>query len=124
MVVKTRSDIVYFICVAVVLILAISLRTASFLSNVYNIHGDECHSLFGSIIPLKDVFSYYLQGANFLPVYKLIMKTIHHLFGFNWFLIKLPSYIFPLYQFLFFILLSEKCLKVDLLYYVVCFCLQ
>ena len=104
MVVKTRSDIVYFICVAVVLILAISLRTASFLSNVYNIHGDECHSLFGSIIPLKDVFSYYLQGANFLPVYKLIMKTIHHLFGFNWFLIKLPSYIFsvisvPLFYF-------------------------
>lgn len=108
MVVKNRSDIFYFICVAVVFIVAIALRTTSFLTNVYTIHGDECHSLYGSIIPLKDVFSYYVSGANFLPVYKLLMKFIHHFFGYNWFLIKLPSYIFSVISVpLFYIAISK-----------------
>lgn len=93
---KRKSDfrtLIFPIFTAVIIITGIILRLFAYFRFGYNVIGDECHSLVGSILPVKDLFTSFVQGTNFLPLYRCLLSFLHNIAGFNWPLFKLPSVI-------------------------------
>lgn len=84
---------IFKISVIFIISLGIFLRLMAYYHLGYNIIGDECHSVYGSILPIKDLFTKFIQGTNFLPLYRCLLSFLYNIAGINWPLFKLPSVI-------------------------------
>ena len=89
-----KKDIIFHLIIILVIFTGVIIRIISFNNNLYFIPLDDCHSLDNfEYLTLKECFTRFIQGANFLPLYKLLLFVIYKLFGFNFFILKLPSLI-------------------------------
>ncbi len=99
----------FYILLSVIFIIGIAVRIFVFKTNFYNVVVDECHSLASiSTHSFKEIFLIYEQGANFLPAYKLVLKIITSIFGYNFPILKSLSLICGILSlFLFYKILSK-----------------
>ncbi|MCD7780180.1 MAG: hypothetical protein LUH05_05860 [Candidatus Gastranaerophilales bacterium] len=83
---------IYTISLVIVFAIGIILRILTFINRCYFVPIDECHSLYeiGSSSYIT-VLTTFVEGANFLPFCRLILKFIHQIFGFNYVILKLPA---------------------------------
>lgn len=113
---KTNNkNLLYILTVGLIFLLGIFIRILAFTRLNYYIIGDECHSIYGSIVSLKDIFTLFIQGTNFLPLYRLLLHNIWIYFGINWTLFKLPSLIASICSIFVFYLILTKLFKNKLL---------
>lgn len=84
---------IYSVCIFLIFFVGVFLRIFAWHHLSYNVIGDECFSIYGSITPIKDLFVRFIQGTNFLPLYRCLLRIIYEIFGINWPLFKLPSLI-------------------------------
>lgn len=104
------SKFLFFIT-TLLIIFGIIIRIVVFNNFSYFLSMDECHSL----LKIKESFVYilttYVEGANFLPGYKIILKILYKIFGFNWFIFKIPSLIAGIASVFLFLSLCLKAFK-------------
>ena len=89
--IKDKKNIVFNFCLVLIIIIGVVLRIIAFSANDYYLTMDECHSLTMVKYPFSYLFSRFEQGANFLPLYSVMLKFIYEIVGVNPFSFKLPS---------------------------------
>ena len=99
---------IYSISLFLVVFIGIFLRVFAYHHLGYNVIGDECHSIYGSILPIKDLFTNFIQGTNFLPLYRCLLAFLYNIAGINWPLFKLPSIIASILSIFFFYKILNK----------------
>lgn len=102
---------IYSISLLLVGFIGVFLRVFAHYHLGYNVIGDECHSIYGSILPIKDLFTNFIQGTNFLPLYRCLLVFIYKFAGINWPLFKLPSLIASILSIFFFYKFLNKVFK-------------
>ena len=112
---SNNKNLVYILTIGIIFFFGIFLRILAFIRLNYYIIGDECHSIYGSIVSLKDIFTLFIQGTNFLPLYRLLLHDIWLCCGINWTLFKLPSLIASICSIFVFYLILAKLFKNKLL---------
>jgi len=89
-----KKDNIFLITSIFIIVVGIILRITAFCSNLYYIPIDDCHSLYD--LPetdIKSLFTVFNGGANFLPLYKLMLYLIYKISGFNYLALKIPELI-------------------------------
>ena len=77
-----------------IIFFGIVLLLFTYFSNILALSPDDGHSLvFFYSMKFKQCFTCFIQGANFLPLYKLVLLSIYKIFGFNLPALKFPSLI-------------------------------
>ncbi len=117
---KTNKFNLYYFAIILLFIIGFAIRIISLINNRYYMIGDECHSLWGSFVPLHDIFFNFIQGTNFLPLYRCLMKFIYKIWGLDFTVYKLFSLLAEFLSFFLFFRLLEKVFKNKLL---IVFCL-
>ncbi len=90
---KINNDKIYKIISYLIISAGCLLRLIAFLNHNNDVVGDECHSIVQSIGTMHYIFTSYMQGANFLPGYTLILKTLSNILSYSWTVVKIPSLI-------------------------------
>ena len=75
--IKTYKFNLYYFVITILFIIGFTFRILSLINNGYCIIGDECHSLYGSFVSYHDIFFKFIQGTNFLPLYRCLIKFIY-----------------------------------------------
>ncbi len=88
---KNSLKIIYLICIFVLITLGIIFQVFALKNNLYFISGDECHTILGSYLNIKALFTEFLQGTNVLPLYKCLYHYLYKFFGLNWLFFRIPS---------------------------------
>lgn len=94
-----------------VIILACVLRICAFCTHNFYLVPDEAHSLQGVRDSFALIFSNFSQGANFLPLYRLLLKLTYDIVGFSIMYYKIPSLIAGILSVFVFFDLSKKIFK-------------
>ena len=89
--IKDKKNIIFTFFVIFTIIIGVVLRIVAFYANDYYLTMDECHSLAMVKYPFSFLFSRFEQGANFLPLYSVMLKFIYELVGVEPFYFKLSS---------------------------------
>ena len=77
-----------------IILTGIIVRIFAYFNNLYYIPIDDCHSLYRiDTVTLEECFTVFLQGANFLPLYKTLLFGIYKICGYNFLALKMPSLI-------------------------------
>lgn len=73
---------------------SVVLFVLAFHSNYWDLNPDECHSISDlHFLTHKEIFNTFTQGANFFPLYKMLLKIIYDFSGYeNFILYKIPSF--------------------------------
>lgn len=87
------KSLIFPAVITILIVLGIILRLIIYRNSGYNVNGDECHSIYGSMSSIKDLFFRFDEGANFLPLYRCLLSLFINIYGVNWPLLKLPSVI-------------------------------
>lgn len=91
---QDKKTAIFNSSVILIILAGIIVRIFAYFSNLYYIPLDDCHSLYGiNTATLKECFTVFLQGANFLPLYKTLLFGIYKIFGYNFLALKIPSLI-------------------------------
>ena len=98
-----------------VIALACILRIVTYYSHHYYVVPDEAHSLAGVKESFLYLFTHFDQGANFLPLYKTILKLIYDVVGFTIPYFKLPSLFAGIASVFVFFSLSKKVFKNEII---------
>ena len=89
-----KKSAIFNASVILIILAGIVVRIFAYLNNLYYIPLDDCHSLDRiDTTTLKECFTLFLQGANFLPLYKTLIFGIYKIFGYNFLALKMPSLI-------------------------------
>ncbi len=113
--IKTYKFNLYYFVITILFIIGFTFRILSLINNGYCIIGDECHSLYGSFVSYHDIFFKFIQGTNFLPLYRCLIKFIYKIWGLNFPIYKIFSLIAEFISFFLFFKLLEKVYKNKLL---------
>ena len=105
----------FLLCICFILSVACVLRIVTFYSHHFYIVPDEAHSLSGMKESLLYLFTHFEQGANFLPLYRSLLKIIYQVFDFNVLYFKLPSLLCGIASVFVFFELAKKVFKNDII---------
>lgn len=95
----------------ITIIIALAIRLFAFSAHNFYISPDEAHSFAGIKDSFYSLFTYFFQGANFLPIYRAILKLIYGVVGFNIIYYKIPALIAGILSIFVFFDLSKKVFK-------------
>lgn len=98
-----------------VIALACILRVVTYYSHHYYVVPDEAHSLAGMRESFLYLFTHFEQGANFLPLYKTILKLIYDTVGFTIPYLKIPSLIAGIASVFVFFDIAKKVFKNEII---------